>query len=310
MSEISIRIREITKKIGDIKVVESELLRADNNLNSVNTQISNTLTKLEKLHVEIENLQGFSITGLIKSAFIDKKATLELKRNEYYKLSKNYDQLKSEKSAIEYEVGILNRKIDELNVLNNELDSLMIKRENELLDDSGDKGLALKNVLSDIKEEKLFQNKCNNLLEISDNILQNLTLLSASLRDIESSLNWNRHRHRRSFSNKAMIVGRAKDYLRNVQILVNNYVSDLRSIGIHMNDLVMPSIRFENDFGMFFDNILSDFVLKRDLANGIENTESLFQSIKRVRNEILGKISSSENKIDSLMTVKENIIME
>ena len=310
MSEIRERIQEITKKIGDIKVVESELSRVQLNMEQIQSSLDITLSALEKLHTEIESMQKFSVGGIIKSVFIDKKATLELKRDHYYKLSKKYDALKSEKAATEYEMNILKRKMNDLATLNSELQLLMVRRENELLDNKSDKGLALENVLSEIKNEKLFQNKCNNLVENSENLLQNLTLLSATLQDLESSLNWNKNRHRRTFSNRAVIITRAKEYLKNIQFQINPYIRDLRNIGIILDDLSMPTIRFDNEFGMFFDNIISDFVLKRDLMNGIQNTERLFQNIKRIKNEILSKITISEEKIIQLTSVKEKIIME
>lgn len=310
MSSIRERIRELLSQINQLSVVETEIIRAENSAKVIDQNIREKLEMLEKKNLEIERLQSFSLTGLISSVFVDKKFELENKRNEYFQLSRQYDQIKAEKSASIFEMEILNRKMNELGVMKQELLVLMENRENELVNENSSQGMALLNVQKDIEEANIKLQKLNRSLELLDRIFSSLTLFSAALRDVESNISWNRKKQFMAGNSKETAIKKAKEFNVESRLMLNDLGKMLRELGISYTNLDVVLVAFENEFGIFFDNFISDIIMKKRIIEGVENVEFVFQNLKPVKEKITDKVSETDLLRQRLNSVKNKILTE
>lgn len=310
MSTIKEKIQELVIQINQLSFIENEIVRAEKSAQSIDLNIRETLDLLEKKNLEIERLQSFSVTGLISSIFVDKKFELENKRNEYYQLSKEYDSLKAEKAASVFELEILNRKISQLGVLKQELQVMMENRENELLNANSDQGMALLNVRKETEEANLKLRKLNSSYELSDRIFSTLTLFSAALRDVESSITWNRKKQFMAGNSKEVAMRKAKEFNVECRLMLNDLSKMLRELDISYKSLDVVLVAFENEFGMFFDNFISDMIMKKRIIEGVENVEYVFQNLRNVKANISEKIKETEVSRQRLFSVKDKILTE
>ena len=310
MSSIRERIRELLSQINQLSVVETEIIRAENSAKVIDQNIREKLEMLEKKNLEIERLQSFSLTGLISSVFVDKKFELENKRNEYFQLSRQYDQIKAEKSASIFEMEILNRKMNELGVMKQELLVLMENRENELVNENSSQGMALLNVQKDIEEANIKLQKLNRSLELLDRIFSSLTLFSAALRDVESNISWNRKKQFMAGNSKETAIKKAKEFNVESRLMLNDLGKMLRELGISYTNLDVVLVAFENEFGIFFDNLISDIIMKKRIIEGVENVEFVFQNLKHVKEKITDKVSETDLLRQRLNSVKNKILTE
>lgn len=310
MSSIRERIRELLSQINQLSVVETEIIRAENSVKLIDQNIREKLEMLEKKNLEIERLQSFSLTGLISSVFVDKKFELENKRNEYFQLSRQYDQIKAEKSASIFEMEILNRKMNELGVMKQELLVLMENRENELVNENSSQGMALLNVQKDIEEANIKLQKLNRSLELLDRIFSSLTLFSAALRDVESNISWNRKKQFMAGNSKETAIKKAKEFNVESRLMLNDLGKMLRELGISYTNLDVVLVAFENEFGIFFDNFISDIIMKKRIIEGVENVEFVFQNLKHVKEKITDKVSETDLLRQRLNSVKNKILTE
>lgn len=310
MSSIRERIRELLSQINQLSVVETEIIRAENSVKVIDQNIREKLEMLEKKNLEIERLQSFSLTGLISSVFVDKKFELENKRNEYFQLSRQYDQIKAEKSASIFEMEILNRKMNELGVMKQELLVLMENRENELVNENSSQGMALLNVQKDIEEANIKLQKLNRSLELLDRIFSSLTLFSAALRDVESNISWNRKKQFMAGNSKETAIKKAKEFNVESRLMLNDLGKMLRELGISYTNLDVVLVAFENEFGIFFDNLISDIIMKKRIIEGVENVEFVFQNLKHVKEKITDKVSETDLLRQRLNSVKNKILTE
>lgn len=310
MSSIRERIRELLSQINQLSVVETEIIRAENSVKVIDQNIREKLEMLEKKNLEIERLQSFSLTGLISSVFVDKKFELENKRNEYFQLSRQYDQIKAEKSASIFEMEILNRKMNELGVMKQELLVLMENRENELVNENSSQGMALLNVQKDIEEANIKLQKLNRSLELLDRIFSSLTLFSAALRDVESNISWNRKKQFMAGNSKETAIKKAKEFNVESRLMLNDLGKMLRELGISYTNLDVVLVAFENEFGIFFDNFISDIIMKKRIIEGVENVEFVFQNLKHVKEKITDKVSETDLLRQRLNSVKNKILTE
>jgi hypothetical protein len=310
VSSIRERIRELLSQINQLSVVETEIIRAENSAKVIDQNIREKLEMLEKKNLEIERLQSFSLTGLISSVFVDKKFELENKRNEYFQLSRQYDQIKAEKSASIFEMEILNRKMNELGVMKQELLVLMENRENELVNENSSQGMALLNVQKDIEEANIKLQKLNRSLELLDRIFSSLTLFSAALRDVESNISWNRKKQFMAGNSKETAIKKAKEFNVESRLMLNDLGKMLRELGISYTNLDVVLVAFENEFGIFFDNFISDIIMKKRIIEGVENVEFVFQNLKPVKEKITDKVSETDLLRQRLNSVKNKILTE
>jgi len=310
VSTIKEKIQELVVQINQLSFIENEIVRAERSAQSIDLNVRETLELLEKKNIEIEELQSFSVKGLISSIFVDKKFELENKRNEYYQLSKQYDSLKAEKSASVFELEILNRKISELGVLKQELQVMMENRENELMTENSNQGMALLNVRKETEEADIKLRKLNRSYELSDRIFSTLTLFSAALRDVESSITWNRKKQFMAGNSKEVALKKAKEFNVESRLMLNDLGKMLRELDISYKNLDVVLVAFENEFGMFFDNFISDMIMKKRIIEGVENVEYVFQNLKNVKANIGEKIKETEVLRQRLFTVKDKILTE
>ena len=311
VSLIKEKIQELVEKINQLSFIENEILKAEESAQSIDFKIRETLELLEIKNSEIEKLQSFSVKGLVSSIFVDKKVELENKRNEYYLLSKQYDSLKAEKAASDFELEIINRKINDFGLMKQELQVLMNKRESELLKENSNQGMALANVHKETEALNLKLKKLNTSLELSDSISSKLTLFSAALRDVETSIKW---KGRRQFgwerNNKEVSIRKAKEFNVESRLMLNDLSVLLREIGLSYKNLDVVLVTFENEFGMLFENFISDMIMKKRIIEGVENIEFVFQNLKKVKFDISEKIKETQAKRDRLFSMKDKLLKE
>ncbi|MGE5356000.1 MAG: hypothetical protein ACM3PT_07145 [Deltaproteobacteria bacterium] len=309
MSVIKQNIRDIQNRIDGLSMIEKEIITARESAANVEVKLRETLEQLEKKNIEIEKLQSFSLTGLVSSIFIDKKYELERKRNEYYQLSKDYDNLKSEQAASEIEVQILNKKLNELGVLRQELQVMIENRENELKMEDSSQGKALLNVEKDLEDNDMYLSKLKRSLELTDRIFSTLTLFSAALRDVESSLSWNRKKQFAGIT-RDTAIRKAKEFNVDSRLMLNDLGKILRELDIDHGNIDIALVAFENEFGIFFDNFISDIIMKKRIIEGVNNIEYAFQNLKMVKSKIESKINDTEMTVQRLKSVKDKILRE
>jgi hypothetical protein len=218
--------------------------------------------------------------------------------------------LKAEKAASVFELEILNRKISQLGVLKQELQVMMENRENELLNANSDQGMALLNVRKETEEANLKLRKLNSSYELSDRIFSTLTLFSAALRDVESSITWNRKKQFMAGNSKEVAMRKAKEFNVECRLMLNDLGKMLRELDISYKSLDVVLVAFENEFGMFFDNFISDMIMKKRIIEGVENVEYVFQNLRNVKANISEKIKETEVSRQRLFSVKDKILTE
>jgi hypothetical protein len=295
-------------KIDDAKFIESEVLKAQYSLEKLEYEIKEVLENLDKTNNEIESLQGFSFKGMVKSIFVDRKSSLEDKRNNFFILSKKYDELKKEKDLAYFEMNILNRKISDLGVMRHELKAMLEQRELELRSENSSQGIALNNVINDIENIGNSITGLKSTLSLCDQIFSKLTIFSASLREIENSLSWKKNKQFNSRSEREISIRRAKEYNVENRLAIHELEKRLREYNFSKNGLDLGLIAFENEFGILFDNIISDMIMKKRIIEGVANIEIVFQNLKNVKSAIESKIVFFENEKIRMLEIKDKML--
>jgi hypothetical protein len=302
------RIQDLMENIDSAKIVESEVLKAQASLDKLDFEIKDILAKLEKTNSEIDSLQGFSIKGIVKSIFIDKKTAVEDKHNEFFNLSKKYDELKKEKDLADFELNILNRKINDLGLMRHELKVMLEQREKELRLENSSQGLALNSLIYKIDSMGNSISGLKSTLSLCDQIFSNLTIFSASLREIENNLSWKKSKHYKSRSDIEISIRKARELNVANRLDIHELEKSLREYNISKIGLELGMIAFENEFGILFDNFISDMIMKKRIIDGVANIEAVFQNLKNVKSALEAKILFFENEMSRMLEIKDKML--
>ena len=305
------KIAQTIKKIRDLQIVEKEFTSIEGRKKELNEDLLKLLNFLENKNHEISKLERFSVGGLIKSVFIDKKKTLEQKRDEYYELSQQYEKLKSEISALNYEYDILERKYNDLLRYKQELEALIEKREKELFTEDSSEGLTYRNIIDDINEIETEKQKVLLSISIIDKIISKLTLLSAALREVEGYGHWkSRRRMRRTNSYKSVAIRNAKQYYLESDLMIKKLEKSLVNIDIENIKVNLKPIEFQGFVNVFFDNFITDIILKKKINDAVDNVEDVYQNLNILKNELNNKLIDLNKKIDRLQLVKKDVVIK
>jgi hypothetical protein len=305
------KIAQTIKKIRDLQIVEKEFTSIEGRKKKLNEDLLKLLNFLENKNHEISKLERFSVGGLIKSVFIDKKKTLEQKRDEYYELSQQYEKLKSEISALNYEYDILERKYNDLLRYKQELEALIEKREKELFTEDSSEGLTYRNIIDDINEIETAKQKVLFSISIIDKIISKLTLLSAALREVEGYGHWkSRRRMRRTNSYKSVAIRNAKQYYLESDLMIKKLEKSLVNIDIENIEVNLKPIEFQGFVNVFFDNFITDIILKKKINDAVDNVEDVYQNLNILKNELNNKLIDLNKKIDRLQLVKKDVVIK
>lgn len=309
MLKIKDKIADTLKKISKLEIVENEFSSIDGKKKNLDNELYKLLILLEKKNHEISKLEKFSLGRIIKSVFVNRKKILEEKRNEYYDLSNQYEKLKSEISVLDYEYKILERKYNDLLKYKQELQALLEKREEELLNEDSSDGLTYRNIIDDI--EKLEKEKSKVLVSISiiNKLFSKLTLLSAALREVDGYSNWKgRRRMRNVDSYKNVAIRNAKQYLLESNLIIKKLEQSLADIKIESVELKLNPIEFKGFVNVIFDNFITDIILKKKINDAIDNIDDVYQNLNVLKKELRKKTADIEKKIIRLEQVKKEVV--
>lgn len=309
MTEIQQKLIETKEKISNLELIESEYLDAKSRRNDLNSKLAGLLHELDSKNKEITKLEKFSVGGAIKSLFVDKKKQLESKRDEYYKLSKEYDKLKSEISALDYEMELLGKKYQELLLLKEEYEALKEQREKELAAENSTQGIAYRNILEDIENENNHLLRINGAFSLIDKLINKLTLFSASLREIQGYGHWkNRRRMRRSGSYKSIAIKNAKQYYLESTLLLRKLEQFLEDLNFDYFDIKLKNIEFDSLLNIFFDNFITDIILSKKINEAVNNVDEVYNKLNVLKNELNDKENEIKQKIQKLEKLQDELI--
>jgi len=311
VSETKNEIKNLIKKINSLQIVEKEYSSIESKKKKLENELSELLDLLQTKNNEISKMEKFSFGGLIKSVFVDRKKVLDKKREEYYDLSKQYEKLKSEIAALNYESNLLGRKYNDFLRYKRELQALFEKREAELMTEDSMEGLTFRNMLDDIKDMKKEQAKILVSISIIDKLYSKLTLLSAALREVEGYGNWKtRKRMRRVDSYKNIAINNAKQYLLESNLMIKKLEQSLIGIKINSVNLYLKPIEFQGFLNVIFDNFITDIILRKKINDAIDNIEDVYRNLTILKNELRDKIESIEDKIKQLEILKKEVVSD
>lgn len=297
--------------------LHTTLLKTDEHLKSVQEQLKSNyqkrdelVTKLEKEENDVEQLEGKGVKTLFYKVLGSKEQQLEKERQEYLAASLEYNNCQDTIELLEFERDVLKDKVSNLAVVAESVKTLKKKREKEILSSTDEPSLKAALSRNLIKTDDLIKERQEYIeaLQVGKASLQEVTVIYNHLQKAQNWGQWNNQRG--SSSMKFHAIDRASRHLPRAQMHLNNLKRELLDVGINDNRLILTLNEFSGFNLMFFDNIITDWILQQKLMKSIHAVKQTLAVIDSLLTHIDSKLRGLDQGYRDFILQKDEILME
>ena len=312
MSQIQQEIRETLETITQLDRIRK---RYDEGV----VELKTAQSKLDSLHrimvKELEDLNEIESKGL-KPFFYkvlgSKEEQIEKERQEYLTASLKFNEYQKSVEVLEYEMELLQKKLSDSTSLKKNLEVLKAKRENEILKSHPKLAKQLLQISTKVDSAYVYRKELMDVDEVGQKCVKSLQDMVHHLKQAKQWGNWDmvggRQARHASYSKHASI-----DKAKNISVWVKheliNLNKELKDIGHKKEHFQLNLDNFSSFTDIFFDNLISDWVIQQKISNTLSNTASVRDRIALIVESIRNEIKKVELEITQLQSTRDKILM-
>lgn len=312
MSDTSQLIRDTFEEVQQKKRIQRYLDDLNGQLKAEYANLDRLEKKLTKEFKDIERLEKLSIKGLFHSVLGSKVEQMEKERQEYLQASLKFDEAKKTVELLEFERKVLEDKLKGLQQLEGKFKQLMKQREEELVQSNSQEGQQILDLVLKIDENIA---RSHNLTALFNEGVKILDLLNRMINHLSRARNWGQwdmYGDRRGAVHfKHSAIDNAKNLAFHAKNLLRRYEYELQllfgsqnfNLNIHMND-------FSRFTDIFFDNLISDWIIQQKISNALSNVKSVSDKVKRVQGSLQSELQRLQSENHQLEEQRKKIIIE
>ncbi len=311
LSPVLERLREVTLGIDNLKHVSSHLKVVKETLKEHYEVLSMLGDSVKEGEKGIDKLENRTLTSMFRNILGDKEKQLDIKRQEYLEASLKYNESSSAAELLEFEKDILEKKLLELPSLKKELDQLKKKREVEIMNLGSAK---LKNqmngVVKSLENNILHRNEYTQALDAAKKSLSELNYIIHHLKKAQDWGQWDMMQNRGSSGKyaKYQAIDRAKSHVPTAQHRINIFRQEILDVGIDGNQLTINLDQLKSFSNVFFDNIISDWLVQQKIVNSLKSVQIIRNNIQEIKEYLGKKYGELQIEYDSLIIHKDELL--
>ncbi len=310
MTSTQVKIQDTIAEIKKLNSIQKHHSSTITELENSFAQLSKLEDQLVKELRDIEGLEKMSITSVFYKILGSQDEQLEKERQEYLTVSLKHKELKKDIELLEYEHKILSSKVQEIGGLEANLEQLKKQRLQEILstDDHLRRQLTgIHREMDDIQGELEELKQANSA---GDTALRAIGEVIKHLKDAEHWGNWDMMNKQGAYYSqmKHNAIDRAMNAAQQAKHKLTLFDRELIDVNIEQTQLHIKLDGFGRFMDIFFDNLISDWVIQRKIKNALNNVESTFDKTRRYvlviekeMNILQGNITALQGNIDELL---------
>ena len=305
-------MQDFQKEINKILAKAQDFERVKKHLKSLNQQLIKgykELNKLEKIMEkhgdDVNTLERLSLKGLFHKVLGSKKEQLDKERQEYLQAALKRNEHKKSLELLEYEKGILSEKLAKLKDIPAQAELLIKKRENVLIKSGTPVGMRILTISKQIDESRRMKREIKEALDAGNEAILMLKEMEGYLRNARNWGNWDMMGGRGMTTYvKHSNIDRARARLHKAQHLLNRFEEELRDVyNPRQLDLSLNLDSFTRFIDIFFDNLISDWIVQQRIRNALSNVVAVRDRASRLMGTL--KMDASELVIKVKQLEKE-----
>jgi len=278
-------IKELIELQKSNELAQKRLTFVLNELAAKNSLLKVKEDKMLKEHADVTELENMSLKSVFRKILGDKETQLEKERQEYLHAFMKYESYKKSLDILQYERDILQEKVANAKDVSEQIKKQLALRKKEILLNGSTAGKKINSLESEINTQYYIRKECIEAVEVGNSAVG---MMEEMIQNLKAAHNWGQWSTRgkgRAINSiiKMASIDKAKKISHQAQHLLRVFSKELADIhGQQKFDLSFNIDGFNSFLDVFFDNLISDWVVQRNIAAALSSVSSTQSKVKRI----------------------------
>lgn len=314
--------KEIEQLISTKQEEKQNLDRTRKHIERLNQRLAVAKEKLDFLgkRLEVENKEYEELTKLsIKSLFYtilgNKEEQIDKEKQEYLQAALHYNEFLKSVELLEYEQKVLKEKLNGAAQLDYQVKQLTEQRAHLLMKEDTEEGKHLLFLMERIEKNQVLLRELKEAFSIAVAVLEKLNLMSVHLSKASGWGTWDLFGGGViSSALKYSSIDAAKDLVPETENLLMSFEAELRDV-YNLTGKDLKEVEFSlylDSFtkftDIFFDNLISDWIVQRKISNTIHSLDSLRDKVLRIKMSLGREYKKLKPNLEELERQREELL--
>ena len=297
-------IRQIDAVNRRVKESESELATAKRILDSLSSNMDKELDDLNQM-------ESMSVKAVFYKVLGSKEEQLEKERQEYLQVSLKFNEQKDKIELLEFELGVLNKKLRNKTQLVKDLQLLKKVREEEIINTNPRQAQQLLSLSRNLDNNILKQREIVEAIQAGNKCASTLQEIINELKNAQHWGKWDMYgkQNRRAGYQKHTAIDRAKNLANIANHELHKFDKELRETGEYAEGLQVNLDGFSSFMDVFFDNLITDWIMQQKIVNSLNMMHSNLDKLQRILNSLKHKTDSLDKHNAQLKADYDSVLM-
>lgn len=310
MSNLKVQIAEIMKAFQTHQKIERHLIELAKKIDKENKQLAELTKKLDSEADDIADLEKMSLKSVFHKILGSKEEQIEKERQEYLQFSLKYDEAKKTLELLEYEREVLEKKFDQGKGLEAKLAQLLKRREQEVMFQNPKIAQQVNGIVQKVQQHERMIFEIEEALAVGKDAQYLLDQIVGYLNQAKSWGQWDMAgRQRHAGRMKHSQIDRAKNLSYKVKYNLEQFEKELKDVYRNQSfELNLTFASFSGFTDIFFDNLLTDWLVQQKIQNTLTSVQSVRDKVIRLRHSLQAEVPIIEEQIFSLEEKRQQLI--
>ena len=304
--------KELSKAIQDFQSLELAKLhleKLETRLDDSYDQLEDLQDILEKEYEDVRLLEELSMKKLFQKILGNQEKQLEKERQEYLEAALKYNEFKKTVELVEYEKEILEKKLEHFNIVKSKLNSLIRQREKELLQTAQSARFQLTSINNVIDTNLRLKRELHEAILVGIKVQEVLKKIEYYLTSATKWGDWNNYE--RSEGMRDLSIDKATKLSYQAKELLIQFKEELEDVFLKKELSWTYDLNDSETFtNLYFKNLISDWVIQKEIMNTLHHTRSFKEKIKRINVSLKFELKQTSNSVEYLESKKRKLILE
>jgi len=311
MKDFQKELNKILSKYQDFERVQKHLKNLDVKLKKGYKELDRLDKIMEKQGHDVEQLGKLSLKGIFHKMLGSKKEQLDRERQEYLQAALKRNEHQKSLELLEYEKGILEEEFSKLKEIPAQAEKMIKQRETDLMRSGTPVGMRILTISKQIDEGRRMKREIAEAIDAGEAAVEILKEMEGYLRNARNWGNWDMAGGRGMTTYvKHSNIDRARARLHKAQHLLNRFEDELRDVyNPRQLNLSLNLDSFTRFIDIFFDNLISDWIVQQRIRNALSNVVAVQDRASRLMGTLQMDDSDLTIKLKQLEKEKKQLVL-
>jgi len=311
MTQTQIAIQRTIEEIRQIDTVNRRVKESELELQTANNSLNKLSNNMDKELEDLNQMESMSVKAVFYKVLGSKEEQLEKERQEYLQASLKFNEQKDKIELLEFELGVLNKKLRSKTQLVNDLANLKKEREREILNTNPQKAEQLLTLSRYLDHNILKQREIEEAIQAGNKCAKTIKEIIKELKAAQHWGKWDMYGNdgRRAGHMKHTAIDRAKNLANIANHELHKFSKELADTGEFSDGFQITMDYFSSFMDVFFDNLITDWIMQQKIVNSLNMMHSNLDKVQRILISLKHKNDSLEKRNSLLRQDYDKVLM-